>query len=360
MNSVVMVNSFYKLFIQNLFATKGRANRGEYILRLLTMFFVGYFGEFIIEINHTNDSNNVWIVLFFLVILTLIFFLLVLCVIAMFLVTHRRLHDLNASGWWQLITFIPLGQILMIGFIFFKGTPGPNRYGPPPENNDNIVYPSTTYEKDNASIITVLCLVAIILFTIWQFIYVKNHALSEMALEDSTKKESKDSSLLAKKASELMDNKQNKEALEYINQALELEPKNSVFLIKKSEILYNLKDYNESIKYLNFILKEDPYNMQALGNLIAPLYRLGRYQESIGVCDKLISLKLPISNNHMFHALKARSLYKLEEYEEMLVSLDIALSMKPDYKPALALKSKALSALEGTKRTNRFGKEPKT
>ena len=51
----------------------------------------------------------------------------------MFFVTHRRLHDLNASGWWQLITFIPFGQILMIGFIFFKGTPGPNKYGEPPE-----------------------------------------------------------------------------------------------------------------------------------------------------------------------------------------------------------------------------------
>jgi uncharacterized membrane protein YhaH (DUF805 family) len=50
-----------------------------------------------------------------------------------FFVTHRRLHDLNASGWWQLITFIPFGQLLVIAFIFFKGTPGPNKYGPPPE-----------------------------------------------------------------------------------------------------------------------------------------------------------------------------------------------------------------------------------
>ena len=41
-------------------------------------------------------------------------------VIQIFFVTHRRLHDLNASGWWQLVTLIPSGQLLMIGFIFLK------------------------------------------------------------------------------------------------------------------------------------------------------------------------------------------------------------------------------------------------
>jgi uncharacterized membrane protein YhaH (DUF805 family) len=59
-------------------------------------------------------------------------FLLALSVIQVFFVTHRRLHDLNASGWWQLITLIPMGQLLMIGLIFFKGTPTANNYGEPP------------------------------------------------------------------------------------------------------------------------------------------------------------------------------------------------------------------------------------
>lgn len=58
--------------------------------------------------------------------------LFILSIIQIFFVTHRRLHDLNASGWWQLVTFIPFGQILMIGFIFFKGTPTTNKYGEPP------------------------------------------------------------------------------------------------------------------------------------------------------------------------------------------------------------------------------------
>ena len=51
----------------------------------------------------------------------------------MFFVSHRRLNDLNSSGWWQLATFLPLGQIFILGFIFFKGTQGVNEYGEEPK-----------------------------------------------------------------------------------------------------------------------------------------------------------------------------------------------------------------------------------
>jgi uncharacterized membrane protein YhaH (DUF805 family) len=60
------------------------------------------------------------------------FIIAVLYFFRYFFLAARRLHDLNISGWWQLITFVPCGQLLMIGLIFFKGTPGPNKYGEPP------------------------------------------------------------------------------------------------------------------------------------------------------------------------------------------------------------------------------------
>ena len=85
------------------------------------------FISFLIEIYEYAENLIIGFLIFIL------FPILILSIIQVFFVTHRRLHDLNASGWWQLMTFIPLGQILMIGFIFFKGTPGPNRYGSPPE-----------------------------------------------------------------------------------------------------------------------------------------------------------------------------------------------------------------------------------
>jgi len=45
----------------------------------------------------------------------------------------RRLHDLDRTGWWVLIVFVPLiGIILLIVWACMKGTSGPNRFGPDP------------------------------------------------------------------------------------------------------------------------------------------------------------------------------------------------------------------------------------
>lgn len=45
----------------------------------------------------------------------------------------RRLHDINKSGWWLLISLIPLiGSIVLIIFAAQKGDAGENKYGPNP------------------------------------------------------------------------------------------------------------------------------------------------------------------------------------------------------------------------------------
>ncbi len=66
--------------------------------------------------------------------------LLILWVLALFLpglaVEIRRLHDLNKSGWWVLISFIPLvgwiGSIILIIWFVGRGTEGSNRFGEDP------------------------------------------------------------------------------------------------------------------------------------------------------------------------------------------------------------------------------------
>ena len=49
-------------------------------------------------------------------------------------VSAKRWHDRDRSGWWVLVALIPvvgwLWALLDNGFV--RGTPGPNRYGPPP------------------------------------------------------------------------------------------------------------------------------------------------------------------------------------------------------------------------------------
>ncbi|WP_298495405.1 DUF805 domain-containing protein [uncultured Maritimibacter sp.] len=45
----------------------------------------------------------------------------------------RRMHDINRSGWWLLIWFIPLvGWIILIVWYAKAGDRGPNRFGPDP------------------------------------------------------------------------------------------------------------------------------------------------------------------------------------------------------------------------------------
>lgn len=48
-------------------------------------------------------------------------------------VSIRRLHDTNRSGWWLLISAIPvIGAIMLLIFLIESGDPGDNRYGPLP------------------------------------------------------------------------------------------------------------------------------------------------------------------------------------------------------------------------------------
>lgn len=48
-------------------------------------------------------------------------------------VAVRRLHDIDKSGWWLLLAFIPLiGWIVLIVWFATKGTEGPNRFGEDP------------------------------------------------------------------------------------------------------------------------------------------------------------------------------------------------------------------------------------
>ena len=104
------------------FSYSGRSNRREFIYYVC--FFYTYGGVMLLLDKSYHDNG--WFLIFanmgFLVIL------------ALFSLITRRLHDLNASGWWQLIFIIPFGLILLFALPFKKGTEGVNRYGEPPKN----------------------------------------------------------------------------------------------------------------------------------------------------------------------------------------------------------------------------------
>ena len=49
-------------------------------------------------------------------------------------VTVRRLHDTGRTGWWILISLVPLiGGIILLIFMVLESEPGTNQYGPNPK-----------------------------------------------------------------------------------------------------------------------------------------------------------------------------------------------------------------------------------
>jgi uncharacterized membrane protein YhaH (DUF805 family) len=54
-------------------------------------------------------------------------------------VAVRRLHDIDKSGWWLLISFVPLiGSLVLLYFFVTDGTPGPNQFGADPKNRGQV------------------------------------------------------------------------------------------------------------------------------------------------------------------------------------------------------------------------------
>ena len=124
-----------------LFSPKGRSSRLVYRLSRLgyTAVYVGlYFvGHAITQgmkadaASHTADLSTLGYAL--AEILTVVLAYLVVFTSGVIL-TIRRWHDLDKSGWWALLGFVPLlGTVAqLITFAFMRGTPGENRYGPAP------------------------------------------------------------------------------------------------------------------------------------------------------------------------------------------------------------------------------------
>ena len=54
-------------------------------------------------------------------------------------VSIRRLHDTNRSGWWFMITIIPVfGLLVFLYFALLESDPNPNQYGESPSWKYNI------------------------------------------------------------------------------------------------------------------------------------------------------------------------------------------------------------------------------
>jgi len=126
------MNYIIKCITKKYTVFEGRTNRKEYItfasLYLLVIIASRYFATTIATSVEQYNS---------LLLIHGIFLLFLFIINSA--ITCRRLHDLNLSGWWQIIFIIAsifiskiISVIVFIILLFLKGTSGTNKYGKPP------------------------------------------------------------------------------------------------------------------------------------------------------------------------------------------------------------------------------------
>lgn len=127
-----MIEWYKKVVFENYANFKGRARRSEYwyfalangIISIILMIIGGTIGG-----AFGDGFTGIAVGYGLFIIYTLAILLPSLGVIA------RRLHDVGKSGWFYLVSFIPLvGPFWILILFCTEGNQGPNQYGPDPKN----------------------------------------------------------------------------------------------------------------------------------------------------------------------------------------------------------------------------------
>jgi uncharacterized membrane protein YhaH (DUF805 family) len=127
-----------------MFSFKGRASRSEYIRMTMIILFVilaiclFLFREFFLLVTVISkmvmtsipSGGIMRVVVFILNIMIGIILIAVLPLILRLPVTVRRLHDMNKSGYWVLLSFLPFVGFWLDSICSLReGTKGSNRFG---------------------------------------------------------------------------------------------------------------------------------------------------------------------------------------------------------------------------------------
>ena len=121
---------------------EGRASCREYWMFVLintaiAMFFLMFFIVFEFLLDTTLENHTIKQITESTVLCTVfsILVLYILCIIIPILaVSVRRLHDIGKSGWFILISFIPIvGTIILLVWVCQEGMPEANEYGENPK-----------------------------------------------------------------------------------------------------------------------------------------------------------------------------------------------------------------------------------
>ena len=127
------------------FSLKGRATRSEWLLWRLIMFLVYLVIKTFEDLIKSKELPPA----FYLI-------LVIISIITLWINISfdvRRLHDIDFSGWWILLNFIPF---VSLSFFFIlaikKGTHGPNSFGADPLQQKQSDGKSDSYSYNKSQI----------------------------------------------------------------------------------------------------------------------------------------------------------------------------------------------------------------
>ncbi len=311
----------YNLFFRRLFSFKGRSSRKEYTVRLLLIIILIGIRIYYIDKYKPVDKHLLFSILN---IITSLF--LLIYVIQYFPLTVRRLHDLNASGWYVLITFLPFGQFLILWSIFKKGTQGSHKFGDSPDNY-NESYTTLKYNLLVCSGIVLL-------------IYLITYKIN------SLREDKENSILIAKISAEYYKRENYDEALKGFNVAISLTPKEDSLYSARGSTLVKLQRFDEALDDYNKTLELNPLAFETYKKKIHVLITQSNYTEALKMCELL--LKNAYEKDHIVCAYiaKATIFYKLEKYDEALECVDKILATNPNDENALKIKNKVLKNMK--------------
>lgn len=132
--------NWYLYVLKNYVTFSGRARRQEYwmffLFNMLISLGLGVL-DFIAETYSVKYEMGLFSGLYSLLVL-----------LPSIAVIVRRLHDTNRSGWWILISLIPLvGVLVLLVFMCLDSQPGKNRFGVNPKEDSSQNLPPV--DKDH-------------------------------------------------------------------------------------------------------------------------------------------------------------------------------------------------------------------
>mgnify|MGYP003608670626 CR=1 FL=1 len=120
-----LFSTFKKVMFQKYATFSGRASAEEFWWFMLAYGLVNLTNYVIFYFMHVVTGENIYLIIS--VIMNILFGLIT--IIPTVSLSVRRLHDINRSGWWNLMVFTLIGIIPLIIMYLLKGNKFCNKYG---------------------------------------------------------------------------------------------------------------------------------------------------------------------------------------------------------------------------------------